>query len=65
MDADTIVFDCDCVPAPIVNDFPSGLKCNPSSSLRRTGITTPRDPETINNHKHVFDAFTLNFDANH
>ena len=26
MDADAIVFDSDCVPAPVVNDFPSGLK---------------------------------------
>src|SRR6516162_253498 len=26
MDADAIVFDRDCVPAPVVNDFPPGLK---------------------------------------
>jgi hypothetical protein len=26
LNADAVVFDGDCVPAPVVNDFPAGLK---------------------------------------
>jgi hypothetical protein len=65
MDADAGVFDGDCVPAPVVNDFPAGFERNPSPGLRGTGITTPGNPDTIDDDKHVCRTSTQNFHINH